>query len=203
MPMLQTLKQCKSIGTSWGKLSKFVGGCLLVGCCLPLASQADIAIGYRATDLADTIPGKDLWQYEYVVSGYPFSANEGFSIYFDFNQYGELGDPPPVVNADWDVLITQHDLVMKRDGTYDALALVNDPALNDPFLVNFVWFGTGTPGAQPFDLYYDDGVNFQIIAQGTTVARSTAITEPTSALLLAGGLPGWFVLRRRSPRHIR
>ena len=142
-----------------------------------------ITINYQATDLADTIFGEDVWQYTYTVTDQVFSANDGFSIYFDLGLYSDLNDPPPSVNDDWDPISIQPDPAVPADGLYDALALVNNPSLANPFTISFVWLGQGTPGPQNFELYelIDDGLN--IIGTGTTAP--VPVPEP-STLLISG-----------------
>ena len=144
-------------------------------------------ISYQATDLADTTPGQDLWQYSYSVSGYTFNQNYGFTVLFDYSLYSNLEDPPPFVNSDWDPIVLQPDLVLPADGTYDALALVDNASLADPFTVSFVWLGSGPPGSQPFQVY---DPNFETIEEGRTTSGAAAIPEPATLLLLGPGLIG-------------
>ena len=127
---------------------------------------------YTATDVADLVPGQDLWEYRYVVSGLTLTAGQGFTIFFAPNLYTLLETPPPFVNADWDALTVQPDVLLNSAGYYDALALRTNPSFADPFKLRFVWLGTGTPGAQPFTVYDTD---FSTISQGQT----TTIPEPS------------------------
>ncbi len=92
------------------------------------------------------------------------------------------------MNADWDPISLQPDLALGSNGFYDALALRNTPSLADPFKVQAVWLGTGTPGPQPFTIY---DTNFQPLAQGQT------IPEPTAALLIFSALAVTGLPRRR------
>ena len=135
-------------------------------------------IHYEATDLTDVVGGEDLWRYAFTLSDFPHGADYGFTIVFDLTLYTQLEDPPPAVNADWDPITIQPDLLLPDDGYYDALALAATPSLDDPFVVDFVWLGTGTPGAQPFGVY---DPTFAFIETGTTAA----LPEPTTAALLA------------------
>ena len=68
------------------------------------SSAYAITIRFEATDLPDTVPLEDLWQYTYRVSDFNFDANVGFSILFDPSLYRNLEDPPPPINADWDIV---------------------------------------------------------------------------------------------------
>jgi len=102
---------------------------LVVGlCCMLLAPPGNAwatTILFTATDLPDALgPGGDLWQYSYMVSGFTFPANFSFSVFFAPNLYSDLEDPPPAVNADWDIITVQPDTILSDDGFYDALALV-------------------------------------------------------------------------------
>ena len=144
-------------------------------------------ISYQATNLADTTPGQDLWQYSYSVSGYTFNQFYGFTVLFDYLHYSNLGDPPPFVNSDWDPIVLQPDPILMADGTYDALALVDNASLADPFTVSFVWLGSGTPGSQPFQVYDPD---FETIESGRTTSGAAPVPEPATLLLLGSGLIG-------------
>ena len=135
-----------------------------------------IAVTFRfeVVDLADTTPGQDLWEYSYQVTGLSLTAGQGFTIFFDLSLYTLLQNPPPFVNADFDLLVAQPDLALHSNGFYDALALRNNPSFADLFKVRFVWLGTaGTaPGAQPYTVYNAD---FTTQSQGQT----TSVPEPT------------------------
>ena len=151
---------------------------LLLLLTLALPGRAATMI-FTAADLADATPGQDLWEYRYTVSDLTLTAGQGFTIFFDFHLYKLLQIPPPFLNADFDLLVVERDLALSSNGFYDAQALRNAPSLADPFRVQFVWLGTGTPGAQPYTVHDTD---FSTLSQGQT----TNVPEPTSlALLLA------------------
>ena len=168
-------------------------------CGLFAAPISAITIEYQAEDLTDAGMG-DLWRYSYQVSDHAFLADEGFQILFDFQTYGGLQDPPPLVNSDWDPLVTQPDSGLSIDGIYDALALVDAPSLADLFVLEFIWVGTGTPSAQPFDVY---DANFQITFSGTTVlATPGAVPLPMTPLLLVFGLAALLALSKKTTRGL-
>src|SRR4051812_36435108 len=96
----------------------------LLGTCCALATT----IEFEAVNLADVTPGQDLWQYNYFVSGRTFLANQGFTIGFDYHLFTQLQSPPPAINAGWSTIALQPDLNLPDSGSYDALALVNNPS---------------------------------------------------------------------------
>lgn len=165
-----------------------LAACLALLWFIPQArGQSGPVILFQATDLADTTAGQNLWQYSYLVSGFNFQANQGFSIFFDHQSYLGLQSPPPAVGPDWNILSVQPDLVLGQPGYYDALALQNNPSLANPFVIDFIWQGGDTPGAQPFTIYNSD---FSTLFAGQTVP------EPTVSVLTGLGMVV-LLLRRR------
>lgn len=158
---------------------------------MPVAISSATTILYEATDLADTTPGEDLWQYTYIVGDFVFDTDFGFTVFFDYQLYANLEAPPPSVNSDWDPIVWQPDSGIPDDGAYDALALVNGASLADPFTVSFVWLGTGAPGAQSFDVYDS---SFNTVESG----QSAPVPEPGTILLLGSGLIGLAGLRKKA-----
>jgi len=144
----------------------------LVAVCAGGARGASIS--YQATDLPDTVPGQDLWQYQYSLSGTSLSAGEGFDVFFalaDGYQFGDLVDPLTGPSGEWDVLAIQADPGLPADGIFDAVAIVNDPISTAPFTAAFIWRGTGTPGAQHFEIFDS---SFTVTESGTTAPEPTA-----------------------------
>jgi hypothetical protein len=169
-------------------------------CTLGFARSAQATvISFEATDLIDQIAGEDLWLYRYLVSDRDFLAFQGFSTYFDPAFYDLESDqnPNPQVNADWDVLILDTDLGLPDGGIYDALALTDHASLADPFVVTFVWLGTGAPGSQPFTInQFDAEGNISFIEEGqTTPARP--VPEPSTLLLISTAAAALGARRRR------
>jgi len=131
-----------------------------------------ISIRYEITDLPDTTPEEERWQYKYSVSDYTFKAGHGFTLYFDHTLYRKIEGPPPPVNSDWDVKVWQPDPAIPATGAYDALSItskVDGASLADGFTVRFVWLGNGTPGPQPFEVYQENP--FTILGSGVTVSK--------------------------------
>ena len=170
MTFSQTINLCAPLRRS---CLTGIAATLLILSAIASSSQA-AAITYVATNVADTTPGQDLWEYTYQVSLANFASGEGFTVNFDRNFYALLQSPPPIVNADWDAITIQPDLPLHSDGFYDALALRNSPSLADPFKVRFVWLGSGTPGAQPFTVH---DRNFVTVSQGQTAAVPESSTR--------------------------
>ena len=156
------------------------------------------SIHYQATDLPDAPGGGDLWQYEYFVSGRVFDVDEGFAVFFAPSLYSALATGPSSP-AGWDAIVQQPVPVLASNGYYDALALTANPSLAGPFLVSFTWLGTGTPGAQPFEVYRLDGLVPVPFELGTTSAQDTAtpVPEPSTLLLVSTGAVAARSLRRR------
>ena len=169
-------------------LGPFVCGLLCILLTIPHATQA-ITVLFTATDVPDTTPGEDRWQYTYAVSDFPFPAMFGFDIFFrlaDGYQFGDLDTTPPSPNADWDVTILQPDPGLPDDGRYEAVALADVASLDDPFLIGFIWRGSGTPGAQRFEVF---DTTFDVVASGNTTSGQIApVPEPGTMVLIVTGL---------------
>jgi hypothetical protein len=160
-----------------------VGGLL----CFVTISRAT-TIEYVATDLVDLTPGEDLWRYDYTVSGRAFLSSEFFDIYFVPSVYGTLA-LEPTANTDWDVRILQQpnpvNLPPFDTGIFDAFASIDNASVADAFSVNFVYLGTGTPGAQMFDIF---DANANLLESGITARPGGVIPEPSTIMLSVLGL---------------
>jgi hypothetical protein len=168
---------------------------LLVALLLPPATSHAGTILYEPEDLFDTTPAQDLWQYTYTVSDYSFDMDHGFTVYFDYVLCSDLESPPPAVNADWDPIVWQPDLLLPDDGAYDARALSDGASLSDSFVVSFVWLGSGVPGPQTFEIYDPD---FNRIELGQT----TPVPIPATILLLGSGLCALAGLRKSAKKYL-
>lgn len=143
----------------------------------------------QTMDLPDVNLGQDLWQFNYMLSGFNFEMNQGFTVFFGSDLFRDLQQATGHGNPDWDIIAVQPDLVLHQPGFMDGLALRNNASLAGSFSVNVVWLGQGTPGAQLFEIY---DVNFAPLLTGQTVV----VPEPTVVWLAGLGLAGWLARRR-------
>lgn len=157
-----------------------------------------IPIDFEVTSLGGTN-----YRYDYTV-GNDGSLGAGvtidwFAILFDPSLYDEsslnivTADPPA---SDWDEVILASGFLV--DAAYDVFALANGIAPGEAvsgFAVEFAWLGLDTPGVQPFEIYDPD--TFDVLATGSTSAAPVPVPEPASLALLASGIAGMLLLRRR------
>jgi len=157
------------------RLRHLVSGlAVLFGLGSPSAASATL-IEYELTNLSG-----NRWEYAYTVTNDSLgSALEELTIYFDatlFENLAVTGSP-----VGWDSLVVQPDLSLPDDGFFDSLSTLGGLApagSQSGFRVAFDFLGTGTPGAQPFEIV--DPITFAVLDSGQT----TAVPEPGSAWLL-------------------
>jgi hypothetical protein len=151
---------------------------------IPLSASA-AAIVYSTQHV-----GGNQWTYQYVLTASAGDPDiQEFTVFFDRNTYKNIA----VINspAQWDSLAVQPDIALQSDGFFDSLAL--GPGLLPGetvggFSVMFDFLGSGTPGAQRFDIV--DPATFAILASSTTspsvvIPPPTDIPEPAPLALLA------------------
>ena len=158
-------------------------------CLLPIgqAVAGTISVQYTLTPL-----GGNLYTYNYSIyndgslgSGVPVQL---FDILFNPSLYQEAGlqiTTAAALNTQW----SQQFLfsVPPLSSAYDVLALSGGIPVGSTvsgFTVEFMWLGSGTPGAQSFFIY--DPNTFALLDNGTTVNSQTP--EPATFLMLAVGL---------------
>ena len=152
-----------------------------------------ISIHFQAVDLADSTVGEDLWQYRYTVSDYVFESDTGFSLFFDPSFYRTLQSPAALINADWDILVTQpNTLLFSDNGIYDALALIDSPSLTHTFNLTFIWLGTNSPSNQFFEVY---DFSFNTTESGQTQLIKS-IPEPSILWLFSIGVFLFFIFQK-------
>lgn len=142
------------------------------------------------------------WRYEYYADdpANVWSLLSGFTVYFDQELYGAI--LTTTAPADWDLFVAQPSRATENDpnafpapGIFDALASADGP-VPAPFVVDFTWLGAGTPGSQPYSIYFLDP--FALNESGMTEPlMPDPIPEPGTVILLATGLAGAALRRRR------
>ena len=155
------------------------------------ASSADAQVDYTATDISGST-----WEYTYTITNSFLSSDlTEFTTFFNLGEYSNLQVLSSPSN--WSPIVAQPDAGLPADGLYDALALDSGlaaGATQSSFSVEFTFNGTGTPGAQLFNIVDSD--TFATLASGQTTLAGGSVTAPeidpgalASALtLLLGGL---------------
>lgn len=158
------------------------------------------AVSFALTSLG----GQD-WQYSYTVTndGTPASIDE-VSIYFDASLYSNLQITSSPLQ--WDSLALQPDMALPSAGLVDLLALAAGLAPGDTVTglsVSFTFLGSGTPGAQDYDIV--DPITFAVIESGATAAvvdpppPDGTVPEPGAASLSLLALMGLVAMGRKRP----
>ena len=137
---------------------------------------------------ANNVSGNQ-WTYEYsIFNDTLINDIEWFAIYFDYNLYDNL----QIIStpSDWDPLLQQPDTGLPDDGVYDVLAFSSGIAPGSSlagFIVQFDYFGSGTPGSQAFEIYDPLSASIVVIDSGDTSSSQNA-AEPNIFLLLVMGM---------------
>jgi PEP-CTERM motif len=156
------------------------------------------SVSYQATNLADLVPGQDLWQLDYTVQG-PFEAFASINLLFEADRYAALQVAGMVPPGSLDTLLSPADVQLGVDGQLILSALKPLPdAFTSQVSVRLVWLGQGSPGSQRFEWL---GPDFDIQASGL-IPLTSPVPEPTSlALAMTGAGLGlaWGARARRRP----
>lgn len=157
---------------------------LALGMVLAMASlSAAAGITYQIFDPVDAADAPNIMRIDYRIDT-PTPIFYGYTLRFNPDQFADL---QTASDAEWFASVIQPDPSFSLSGTVDLLALANAPA-GARFSVEFTWLGSGTPGAQSYDMF-DDA--FTIIDSGLTqVALPTPqpVPEPLSTSLMLAGL---------------
>jgi hypothetical protein len=169
--------------------------------CLP--AQAGF-ISYEITDL-----GGANYRYDYTIT------NDGsittqiglFDILFDPALYDEaslFNVSDPSLEADWSQMFLGSGIGVPA--AFDAFANGSGIGVGGSvsgFAVQFSWLGTGSPGAQTFEIY--DPETFELLGGGTSTLQLppvTAVPEPGTFALMTLSL-AMLALQRRRARWAR
>ena len=160
-------------------MKRSVGSVMILGLLLGAVTFSHaVNITYTPSDLSS---GR--WEYAYAVFNTTLPSVDEFTVFFEYGLYANLSIDNP--KANWDGIVSNPDLVLSAPvpGFYDALALAGIPrgSSEGGFRVSFDWMGTGTPGAQYFEVVNPS--TYETLASGTT-----AVPLPSAFLLLGSGL---------------
>ena len=168
-------------------------GLLLIAISLAQPVRATV-IHYDSSNLTG-----NTWQYSYsLINDSLVDTIDMFTVYFPFGNYQKLnvGSAP----ATWDPLVVEPNNFLQNDGYYDVLALVSGVAPGGKlgsFLVTFDYIGTGTPGAQAFDIV--NPITFATLDSGnTTPAPPAVVPVPAGVWLFGSFLVGFIGYSRLS-----
>ncbi len=145
-----------------------------------------VTVTYTAEDIAD-VGSDDLWTYRYLISG-DLPALDSLRIAFA----SDLHSPLAVDGAvdDWYAEFGESQTTpFPADGYVLFSRVTGDAPLPKSFDVTVARFAAGPVAAQTFEVL---GKTFDLVDSGVT---TSPIPEPTTNLLLAGGLT-LVVLRR-------
>lgn len=182
-----------------GKMMQFV---FSAACLASFPTTGSAAV----ISFTQTLLGGTQWRYDYSVAATATDSTiDEFTIFFDPLRYANLvlESAPPSLDA----LVIQPDTQIPADGFFDVLVLnggINPGTSLGPFSVSFDFLGTGTPGAQRFDIV--DPNTFSTLSTGFTTPAVIAppptsnVPEPDSLALT--GLAFALILTFRRRFHI-
>jgi hypothetical protein len=144
-------------------------------------------IQYTATDSSGST-----WRYDYSVTNNDLSSPVGeVTIFFGLGSYSNISSPGQP--STWSSVVAQPDPAIPADGFFDSATSSGGISLGatlSGFSVQFTWLGTGSPGAQMYDVV--DPVSFATLESGTTVST---VPIPGALGLLASALSCGLVCR--------
>lgn len=156
----------------------------LAACSLGAPVQA-VTIHFVAQDLPDVVAGQDRWSYAYSLSG-TFADFGGVNLLYPAAAYADLAVGVAPDASRWSNTVTQPDPILGADGLLSLSAIGAQNPVELPFTVEFTWLGSGSPGAQDFEVFDD---SFDVVATGQTAPLGTpAIPEPGGLLLVGSAL---------------
>ena len=146
--------------------------------------------------------GANAWRYSYViVNSSPTLQFDEVTIYFDVGSFQSLS--LAATPAAWDPLVIQPDSAIPADGFLDVIHPGGPVAMGasfSGFSIDLAYLGTGTPGAQRFELYDSSDFSLRYVGETTLQDISPVPEAPTLALLLVGLAAGAKTVKRRASR---
>jgi hypothetical protein len=126
--------------------------------------------------------GANQWRYDYTINNPTDVYFDELTVYFDVANYGQL--EAPIAPGSWDAVLVQPDAGIPANGYVDfwnPFDVMTPGSSESGFSVTFNFLGTGSPGAQSFDLI--DSTTFAVVYSGTTTVVDSTIPVPESSSL--------------------
>ena len=160
---------------------------------LSLASTASATtIYYGPTQTGTTVNGTT-WSTSFEVQGHVFASTEFLAIIFPYADYlNDIADHTPA-DPNWSVQIFEPDLVLglPTDGEVDFIPSADGVSAPD-FFLSYTYLAAD-PYPAPQDWQIVDSNTFLPLESGQTVV----LPEPSTPLMLGGGLALAWILRKR------
>lgn len=143
-------------------------------------------VGFTVTEVGTTGMGDTVFRYTYSPSGFDFNEDRELLLRFDPALYSSLTNP--VVPTGFDPLVFQPDNPPGAFGDFSIFAPISGLSVGGVFSIDFIFLGSGTPGAQPFVI--NDFVNGDIMmfTSGSTVPDSGPVIIPEPSTIWFGSL---------------